>query len=73
MEYENKDFDVYAPFGGRKLDEIHVNKVINGNVLQCHSLAFDYDTAYYLSDGITLVERDTETDGTIYDKSDTKE
>lgn len=50
-----KYYTVYAPFGGRKLDEVVVTKIV-GSAFYCHSIMFDYDTSYDLSDGIVIKE-----------------
>lgn len=50
-----KTYEVFAPRGARKLDEIEVTEIL-GTTIACHSLPFDYDTAYDLADGITLKE-----------------
>ena len=48
-----KKYKVYAPMKRRLLDEVEVTE-IEGSAFYCHSIAFDYDTAYDLSDEIVV-------------------
>ncbi len=50
-----KRYKVYTPMKRRLLDEVEVTEVA-GNAFYCHSIAFGYDTAYDLSDGIVVEE-----------------
>ena len=50
-----KKYKVFSPMKRRLLDEVEVTGVA-GSAFYCHSIAFDYDTAYDLSDGIVVEE-----------------
>ena len=55
-KYEGKTIDIYAPFGGRKLDTLYVIEVMGDN-LTCiygESEISGTETAYNLSDGIRV-------------------
>lgn len=52
--FEGKEVDIYAPFGGRFLDRLLVEEVIKDNCLHGKSLISGIETAYYLSDGIRI-------------------
>lgn len=54
-----KNYQVYAPFKRRLLDEVEVTEVV-GSCFYCYSTMFDYDTAYDLSDGIVVEQIDSE-------------
>lgn len=54
-----KKYKVYAPITRRLLDEVEVTGV-TGDAFYCHSIMFDYDTAYYLSDGIFVEQVESE-------------
>ena len=49
-----KIYDIYAPTG-RKLDTVKVTELC-GTAFYCHSVLFEYDTGYDLSDGIKVTE-----------------
>lgn len=55
-KYEGKTIDIYAPFGGRKLDTLFIIEVM-GDDLNClygKSKLSKIETAYDLSDGIRV-------------------
>ena len=54
--YEGKTVDIYAPFNGRLLDKLSVTEVIDDNCLYGTSEINGIETAYYLSDGIRVIE-----------------
>lgn len=53
--YTGKLVQIYAPpfTGGRKLHKLHVEEVLDNNVLAGTIQGTDIRTAYYLSDGIS--------------------
>lgn len=53
-KYEGKIVDIYAPFGGRRLDRIKVIEVIGEKHLYGKSTISKIETAYCLSDGLTV-------------------
>lgn len=53
-KYEGRIVDIFAPFGGRKLDTLRVTEVKNEDCLYGESQISGIETAYYLSDMITL-------------------
>ena len=53
-KYEGKTVEIFAPFGGRKLDELSVSQVLDDTCLYGTSELSGVETAYYLSDGITV-------------------
>lgn len=53
-KYEGKTVDIYAPFGGRKLDTLYVIEVIDEHCIYGESEISGIETAYDLNDRITV-------------------
>lgn len=53
-KFEGKTVEIFAPFGGRSLGYLIVSKVLKENVICGTIVGTDIETAYYLSDGISV-------------------
>ena len=53
-KYEGKTVEIFAPYSCRSLGQLKVSEVLEENVLCGTIVGTDIETAYYLSDGISV-------------------